>query len=220
MRVRILALLSGLVIAGGACAGRAPAAAPQPAPEPRPEPARAEEAESKAGPEAGGTARRLAGFLARRSGQRPEVTRRVARAVVREAERHRIEPALLTGVLLVENVRLDTTVRSRVGATGLMQVMPFHAGRYGCGGRNLRELDANVCHGARILRDYLTRTGDVRGALLRYNGCTGRRSGGPCRRYPAKVLKLAGAVRRALAIAPGGIRDDRGKSRRRSREVR
>ena len=120
---------------------------------------------------------------------------RIARALVKEARQLQVEPSLLAGVLLTENARLETRSVSSQGAIGLMQVMRFHAGEYDCDSSDLVQLESNICHGARVFGQYLRRTGDVRRALLRYNGCvTGRNTPG-CRRYPTKVLRAARTVR-------------------------
>ena len=60
---------------------------------------------------------------------------------------------------------------SSQGAIGLMQVMRFHAGEYDCESNDLRQVESNICHGAQVFGYYLKRTGNVRTALLRYNGC-------------------------------------------------
>ena len=120
---------------------------------------------------------------------------RIARAIVKESRGLRVEPSLLAGVLLTENARLETRSVSSQGAIGLMQVMRFHAGEYDCDSADLVQVESNICHGARVFGQYLRRTGDVRRALLRYNGCvTGANTPG-CRRYPAKVLRTARLVR-------------------------
>lgn len=127
---------------------------------------------------------------------------RIARALVQEARHLRVEPSLLAGVLLTENARLETRSVSSRGAIGLMQVMHFHAGEYGCPSADLLQVEANICHGSRIFGAYLRRTGDVRRALLRYNGCVlGRHTPG-CRRYPSKVLRTASTVRYELLRYP------------------
>ena len=88
--------------------------------------------------------------IARRT-RNPELAERAAWAVTREAGRLRISPSLLAAVLLVENRQLDSAAVSSQGAIGLMQVMPIHAGSYGCESDDLRSVDGNICHGARIL---------------------------------------------------------------------
>jgi soluble lytic murein transglycosylase-like protein len=128
----------------------------------------------------------------------PELADRIAEAVVREARRLRLSPSLLAGVLLVENRQLDTTAVSSAGALGLMQVMPLHAGGWGCQSDNLRELDANICHGARILKRDVRRSSSLQVALRRYNGCVASASTPRCRRYPARVLATAGRLRREM----------------------
>ena len=120
---------------------------------------------------------------------------RIARALVKEAKILRVEPSLLAGVLLTENARLETRSVSSQGAIGLMQVMHFHAGEYDCDSSDLVQLESNICHGARVFGAYLRRTGDVRRALLRYNGCVYGTNTPNCRRYPSKVLRAARLVR-------------------------
>jgi hypothetical protein len=137
---------------------------------------------------------------------------RIARAIVREAGRLRVAPSLLAGVLLTENPRLDTTTVSSQGAIGLMQVMHFHAGEFDCDSDDLREVDANICHGAGVFGRYLERTGDLRRALLRYNGCVTSANTPNCHRYPGKVIRAAAEVRREILIY-GGRTDGRTDAR-------
>ena len=149
----------------------------------------------------------LARALARRT-RNPEVAERAAWAVTREAGRLHMSPSLLAAVLLIENRPLDSTAVSSQGAIGLMQVMPVHAGSYGCGSADLRNVDANICHGARILHIYLLRTRSVTLALRRYNGCVRGANTPRCHRYPVRVLATASRLRRemlATAAASGMI---------------
>jgi soluble lytic murein transglycosylase-like protein len=143
--------------------------------------------------------RPLSQVLARRT-RRPEVADRAAIAVVREAELLRISPSLLAAVLLVENRQLDTAAVSSQGAVGLMQVMPMHAGSYGCASTELREIDANICHGARLLRMFIARSRTMQGALRRYNGCVRGTNTPRCHRYAPHVLRLASALRRDMLV--------------------
>ena len=127
---------------------------------------------------------------------------RIARALVKEARELRVEPSLLAGVLLTENARLETRSVSSQGAIGLMQVMRFHAGEYDCDSSDLVQVESNICHGARVFGRYLRRTGDVRRALLRYNGCVRGSNTPGCGRYPSKVLRAARTVRYELLRYP------------------
>jgi len=126
-------------------------------------------------------------------GATDELAERVAVALVREANHVEIEPRLLLAVLLVENPWLDPVIRSPVGAVGLMQVMPFHRGNWpGCE-PDLEDIDANICHGARIFAHYFAQTGgDIERALLRYNGCVRGTNTPDCHRYPWHVYARAG----------------------------
>ena len=124
----------------------------------------------------------LARFFFSRTRER-EFSDRLARAIVKEAGYLQVEPSLLAGVLLTENAPLDVRARSSQGAIGLMQVMHFHAGEYDCDTDDLLQVESNICHGARVFGYYLKRTGDVRRALLRYNGCVAGTITPRCSRY-------------------------------------
>jgi hypothetical protein len=130
----------------------------------------------------------------------PEIANRVARALVKEARELHLSPSLLAGVLLTENSRLEPETVSNRGAVGLMQVMRFHAGVFDCNSDDLMQVEANICHGARVFAGYLKRTSDVRSALLRYNGCVRGSSNQSCRRYPSKVLRQADRIRQQLLL--------------------
>jgi soluble lytic murein transglycosylase-like protein len=131
---------------------------------------------------------------------KPEMANRVARAIVKEARQLQLPPSLLAGVLLTENSRLEPATISSRGAVGLMQVMRFHAGVFDCDSDDLLQVEANICHGARVFAGYLKRTNDVRSALLRYNGCVRSRATQSCRRYPSKVLRQAEQIRHQLLL--------------------
>ncbi len=143
--------------------------------------------------------RPLARFLGGRT-RNAAMADRIARAIVKESGRLELAPSLLMGVLLTENPRLEAETVSSQGAIGLMQVMHFHAGEFDCESDDLRQVEANICHGAHIFRRYLTRTGNVQRALLRYNGCVASVNTPNCHRYPAKVMRAAQQVRRQLLL--------------------
>jgi len=117
---------------------------------------------------------------------------RIASAIVVEGGKKNIDPALLVGVLLTEDAKLDPRARSSVGARGLMQVMPFHAGKWkGCTSADLFSIDSNICHGTSILADLIKRSPSVARALQRYNGCVKGTNTPNCGTYSGKVLKFA-----------------------------
>jgi hypothetical protein len=124
-------------------------------------------------------------YFSRFSGDRALV-RRISRAVAREAQRQQVPASLIAAVLVTENTTLKPAARSSVGALGLMQVMPMHAGAALCGSSD---------HGTMILARNLRRTPTTTAALLRYNGCVRGTNTPDCHRYPSKVLVRAGKVR-------------------------
>lgn len=133
------------------------------------------------------------------------LTSRIAHAVVREARRARIEPSLVVAVLVAENNLLKPWARNRsTNAQGLMQVMPRWAGRLGCASSDLTDVDANICHGVRVLATHLREAkGDPREGLRRYNGCRRVAGSTRCDVYPTKVLAHAERVQRQVAAYGG-----------------
>ncbi len=130
--------------------------------------------------------------LLRYRNQRALATR-VAVSLVRESNRVGMDPRLLLAVLLVENPWLDPTARSPVGAVGLMQVMPVHRQSYPECGRDLEDVETNICQGARIFARYFRESGgQVERALLRYNGCVNGTNTPTCHQYPMHVFARAG----------------------------
>jgi soluble lytic murein transglycosylase-like protein len=121
------------------------------------------------------------------------LVRRVASALVAEGRRTEIASDLLLAVLLVENPDLNPNARSIVGARGLMQVMPFHAGNWRACSGSLDSIEGNICYGAQIFRDNLRATGgNFDKALLRYNGCVRGTNTPDCYEYPNHVFARVG----------------------------
>ena len=84
---------------------------------------------------------------------------RIATALIREGGKRNLDPALLVGLLIAENAKLDPYARSNVSARGIMQVMPFHAGKWKqCPSRDLADIDSNICYGTSILADMVKRS--------------------------------------------------------------
>ena len=146
-------------------------------------------------------------YFARFNGDRALV-RRISRAVAREARRQQVPPSLIAAVLVTENTTLKPGARSSVGALGLMQVMPMHAGAALCGSSDLTDVDSNICHGTLILARNLRRTPTTTAALLRYNGCVRGTNTPDCHRYPSKVLARAGKVREQILSSTSALEAD------------
>ena len=119
------------------------------------------------------------------AGERATLTalrKRYAEAIVQAAQEYRIEPALLHAVVTVES-GYNERAKSPKGASGLMQLMPATAQRYGV--TDIWDPLQNLRGGAKYLRDLLAMFSDnLQLALAAYNAGEGAvlRSGG---RIPA-----------------------------------
>jgi soluble lytic murein transglycosylase-like protein len=131
-----------------------------------------------------------------RDGERAD---RIADAIVTEGHKQKIEPTLLVGVLLTEDAKLDPRAKSSVGARGLMQVMPFHSGKWNCGSKDLYDIESNICHGVSVLAEIMHRKPNVRVALQAYNGCVKGTNTPGCHKYSSKVLKFTALTESQMA---------------------
>lgn len=99
-----------------------------------------------------------------------------------EANRAGLQPELVLAVIEIESA-FDRFAISRVGAQGMMQVMPFWKNEIGRPDDNLTDIATNLRYGCTILKHYIDREkGHWAHALARYNGSYGRY------KYPEKVL--------------------------------
>lgn len=105
--------------------------------------------------------------------------RRLAVAIVREAERNNLDPMLVVALIRCESSFNNYAV-SHVGAMGLMQVMPdtgiyladkagFRLGR----STNLFDSETNIELGTAYLADLIKRFGSIEHALVAYNAGPG-----------------------------------------------
>ncbi len=88
----------------------------------------------------------------------PPQSDRIGRAIVRSASKYALDPDLVTAVLLVESGGRPWA-RSRMGAVGLMQVMPYMVTEMELAG-NLTTIESNVEAGCAILADNIRRLGE------------------------------------------------------------
>ncbi|WP_428239875.1 lytic transglycosylase domain-containing protein [Gynuella sp.] len=93
-----------------------------------------------------------------------------------------LSPELVLSVVHIESL-FNRYAISRVGARGLMQVMPFWKKEIGREEDNLFDMRTNLRYGCTILAHYIQKEdGNIQRALARYNGSTGKTW------YPSKVL--------------------------------
>tara|TARA_R100001509_G_scaffold165239_1_gene145922 strand:+ start:878 stop:1474 length:597 start_codon:yes stop_codon:yes gene_type:complete len=113
----------------------------------------------------------------------PELRLGLLRMIHAAATRANLPPELVLAVIEVES-HFDRFAISRVGAQGMMQVMPFWKNEIGRREDNLTDNRTNLEYGCRILQFYLQREdGDLHRALAAYNGSSGSR------RYSNKVYR-------------------------------
>lgn len=143
----------------------------------------------------------------RRHGIAGTTARKISWPLVEESYRRNLDPATVISIMLIESEG-KPTARSFVGAAGLMQVMPFWAGRWrGCG-KDLYDIETNLCNGTSILAWYFRNFDGERKALLGYNGCVRGTNTPRCHTYPDKVAKLRDRIRVELAAARPPIREE------------
>jgi len=107
---------------------------------------------------------------------------RLLEAVYTEAEMAGLDPQLVLAVIDIES-NFDRYATSRVGAQGLMQVMPFWKDVYGKPNDDLYNPLTSLRYGCTILRHYLDKHDDPADALAAYNGSLGRST------YPDKIMR-------------------------------
>ena len=115
---------------------------------------------------------RSARWIARRHRVSVVAVEQIVLAAYASAASHRLDPYLLLAVISVES-SFNPLAESKVGAKGLMQVMPeVHRERFQRHGGTDAALNpwANIDVGAGILREYLDRFKTIEAALSAYVG--------------------------------------------------
>ena len=115
---------------------------------------------------------RAARWIARRHRVSVVAVAQIVLAAYASAASHRLDPYLLLAVISVES-SFNPLAESKVGAKGLMQVMPeVHRERFQRHGGTDAALNpwANIDVGAGILREYLDRFKTIEAALSAYVG--------------------------------------------------
>jgi hypothetical protein len=98
----------------------------------------------------------------------PRELERISAAVVRYSEKYRLDPELVTAVLLVESGGRPWA-RSPKGAMGLMQVMPYMLSPLSLAG-NHATIESNIEAGCLILADNIRRYGEEDGISVYFWG--------------------------------------------------
>ncbi|MGH8623698.1 MAG: lytic transglycosylase domain-containing protein [Burkholderiales bacterium] len=144
--------------------------------------------------------RALSEFVARRY----RVSQNAAFDLVSHAHRVgrelQLDPLLIIAVIAIES-RFNPIAESRAGAKGLMQIIPkFHTDKlkeFG-GTEAVFEPETNIHVGARILKEYLRRTGNLGIALQMYAGALGDGED----QYTRKVLNERQRLQQVVSTLP------------------
>ncbi|WP_019604771.1 lytic transglycosylase domain-containing protein [Teredinibacter turnerae] len=114
----------------------------------------------------------------------PQERLRILKEVHKAAKQVGLPPEFVLAVIHIESA-FDPYAVSRVGAQGMMQVMPFWKKEIGRESDNLIKLETNLQYGCTILKYYLDKeNGHWADALARYNGSYGRYT------YSHKVINV------------------------------
>jgi soluble lytic murein transglycosylase-like protein len=158
----------------------------------------------------------LAEFLAKRYRVSRDSLERFVRLAYAAGQSTRLDPLLILAVMAVES-SFNPIAESVMGAKGLMQIIPeYHQDKLRApqgGELNVLDPEINIVAGAKVLREYATRTGDDLAAALRLYGGVGP---DPEHSYPSRVLsereRMEQIVRRihdrrasGAARAPGSV---------------
>ncbi|MGB7543555.1 MAG: transglycosylase SLT domain-containing protein [Burkholderiales bacterium] len=142
--------------------------------------------------------RALAGYLSRRYRIASGATEQLVGAAHDAGQEVGLDPLLILAVMAIES-RFNPIAESVVGAKGLMQVMPKHhqdklaeAG----GEESMLDPTTNIFLGARILKEYIRRTGSLEAGLQSYNGALSDASSQYAQKVIAEKERLQQAVRR------------------------
>ena len=142
--------------------------------------------------------RALSNYVSRRYRIAPDVIEQFVGAAFDAGRQVGLDPLLILAVMAVES-RFNPVAESLVGAKGLMQVVPrHHLDKLLEHGGEEAVLDPmiNIALGARILKEYIRRTGSLEAGLQFYNGSLADPSSQYAQKVFAEKERLQQAVRR------------------------
>lgn len=138
----------------------------------------------------------LVRYLSRRYLIAAEATERMVGAAYGAARDVGLDPLLVLAVISVES-RFNPIAESVMGAKGLMQIIPkYHAAKIANEGGEAALLDpeSNIRVGAKILQEYVYRTGTLEAGLQYYNGAFSDSSALYAQKVMAERERLLGVL--------------------------
>jgi soluble lytic murein transglycosylase-like protein len=140
--------------------------------------------------------RALANYVSRKYRIAPDATEQFVGAAYDAGRQVGLDPLLILAVMAVES-RFNPVAESLMGAKGLMQVIPkHHLDKLLEHGGEEAVLDPmiNIALGARILKEYVRRTGSLEAGLQFYNGALAD----PSSQYAQKVFAEKERLQQAM----------------------
>jgi len=147
--------------------------------------------------------RTLAAHLSRRFQVADEGTGLAVFAAYRAAREVGLDPLLVLAMISIES-SFNPAAESTMGAKGLMQIIPrFHLAKlepHG-GAQAVLDPESNIAVGARILQEYVYRTGSLEAGLQQYNGASRDESAQYAQKVMAERSRLERVLRRTQVTA-------------------
>jgi hypothetical protein len=140
----------------------------------------------------------LVDYVSRRYRVASSATEQLVGAAYDAGEQVGLDPLLILAVMAIES-RFNPIAESGMGAKGLMQVIPkYHQDKLSDHGGEGAVLDpiTNILIGARILKEYIRRTGSLEAGLQFYNGALADTTSQYSQKVIAELERLQEAVRR------------------------
>ena len=141
--------------------------------------------------------RALVNYVSRRYRVASSATEQLVDAAYDAGQQVGLDPLLILAVVAIES-RFNPIAESGMGAKGLMQVIPkHHQDKLIDHGGEGAVLDptTNILLGARILKEYIRRTGSLEAGLQFYNGALADISSQYAQKVIAEMERLQQAVR-------------------------
>jgi soluble lytic murein transglycosylase-like protein len=141
--------------------------------------------------------RALVNYVSRRYRVASSATEQLVDAAYDAGQQVGLDPLLILAVMAIES-RFNPIAESGMGAKGLMQVIPkHHQDKLGGEGGESAVLDptTNIMLGARILKEYIRRTGSLEAGLQFYNGALADISSQYAQKVMAEKERLQDALK-------------------------
>lgn len=149
--------------------------------------------------------RALSEFLAKRYKVSQAITLDLVTMAHAAGHQMGLDPLLIIAVMAVES-RFNPIAESVMGAKGLMQIIPrYHLDKFReVGGEKYAVFDpqTNILVGSQILKDYLSRTGSLNGALQMYVGASSEEDDPYIGKVMSEKLRLQQVIRKSTNRAP------------------